>query len=340
MALNRLARWSIMGRKDYDEALITVVKLSGVLQAFTGPARAPQARRLLNLDRVEKWFARAFSKGIRPAACAVAINSPGGSAVQADLIYGLIRRLSKSSGIPVYTFAEDVAASGGYWLMCAGDKSYALETSLVGSIGVISATFGAVDAAQRLGIERRVYTAGEAKMQLDPFLPVTPEQEARLRDLMDDLHDSFKERVRSSRGERLAAGKDDQLFSGRAWTGRQALKLGLVDGLGDMRSVMQAQFGEKARFLLCSEPPQPSIRDLFGLGSLLHGSSSTSCSAAGLAQGGGDGGSGGGGAAQRLFGQPASGGGEEAYYVAARSAVQAAMDEAEERALWGRFKVL
>ncbi|KAL4422240.1 hypothetical protein ABPG77_009715 [Micractinium sp. CCAP 211/92] len=336
MALNRLARWSIMGRRDYNEALITVVKLSGVLQAFTGPARAPQARRLLNLDRVEKWFARAFSKGIRPAACAVSINSPGGSAVQADLIYSLIRRLSKSSGIPVYTFAEDVAASGGYWLMCAGDKSYALETSLVGSIGVVSATFGAVDAAQRLGIQRRVYTAGEAKVQLDPFLPVTPEQEARLRDIMDDLHDAFKDRVRSSRGKRLAAGKDGELFSGRAWTGRQALKLGLVDGLGDMRSVMQEQYGEKARFLLCSETPQPGIRDLFGLGSLLQGRSGSSGGTAGQA-GRSEGGSGGG--AAQLFGQLAAGGGEEGYYLAARSAVQATMDEAEERAIWGRFKV-
>ncbi|PSC72510.1 multidrug transporter [Micractinium conductrix] len=337
--MNRLARWSIMGRKDYNEALITVVKLSGVLQAFTGPARAPQARRLLNIDRVEKWFNRAFTKSLRPAACAITINSPGGSPVQADLIYTLIRRLSKSSGIPVFTFAEDVAASGGYWLMCAGDKSYALNTSLVGSIGVISATFGATEAAAKLGIERRVYTAGEAKVQLDPFLPVTPEAEARLRDLMEDLHESFRERVRGSRGERLAAGLDAELYSGRAWTGRQALKLGLVDGLGDMRSVMLDQFGAKARFLLCSEAPQPSVRDLFGLGSLLpSGSSARQLEAGG---GGGDGG----GVAQRLLGRLAGGAGgvggisEEAYYAAARSTMEAAMDEAQQRALWDRFRL-
>lgn len=295
-----------------------------------------QARRLLNVDRVEKWFARAFTKGLRPAACAITINSPGGSPVQSDLIYTLIRRLSKASGIPVYTFAEDVAASGGYWLMCAGDKSYALQTSLVGSIGVISATFGAVEAAQRLGIERRVYTAGEAKVQLDPFLPVQPEAEARLRDIMDDLHDSFKDRVRGSRGDRLAEGKDSELFSGRAWTGRQAVKLGLIDGLGDMRSVMQQQFGDKARFLLCSEQPQPSVRDLFGLGSLLPGSACGGAYSSG--SGGSDERAGGGGAVQRLVGQLATGG-EEAYYTAARSTMEAAMDEAEQRAMWGRFKV-
>lgn len=337
--MNRLARWSIMGRKDFNEALITVVKLSGVLQAFTGPARAPQARRLLYLDRVEKWFARAFTKGLKPAACAVAINSPGGSPVQSELIFGLIRRLSKSTGIPVYTFAEDVAASGGYWLMCAGDKSYALETSLVGSVGVISATFGATEAAKKLGVERRVFTAGEAKMQLDPFLPVQPDQEARLRDIMDDLHQAFKERVRGSRGERLAAGRDDELFSGRAWTGRQALKLGLVDGLGDMRSVMQEQFGEKARFLLCSEAPQPSIRDVFGLGSLLGGGS-----AGGGQLVGSSGSDGGGGRLQGVMHRlaAAAGGGavgEEAAYAACRSAIEAALDEAEQRAHWERFRV-
>ncbi|KAI7843357.1 hypothetical protein COHA_003053 [Chlorella ohadii] len=305
-----------MGSKGYNDPLIT-------------------ARRLLNLDRVEKWFARAFTKELRPAAVAVTINSPGGSAAQAELIYTLIRRLSKQTGIPVFTFAEDVAASGGYWLMCAGDKAYALDASLVGSIGVISATFGAVETAHRLGLERRIYTAGEAKVQLDPFLNVTPEQEARLKDLMDDLHASFKDRVREARGDRLAAGRDDELFSGRAWTGRQALKLGLLDGLGEMRGVMQHEYGDKARFLLCSETPQPRFTDLFGLGSLLRSSGAGGSSAA-AAEGWGSGGSSNQGLLERLTVGAA---GEEAYYAAARSAIEAAMDEAEQRALWARFKV-
>jgi len=141
-----------------DSPLVTVVKMSGVLQAG---GRGPQARRLLNIDRVERWLQRAFYKPLGPAACAISINSPGGSPVQSELIHDMIQRLRKQTGVPVYTFAEDVAASGGYWLMCAGDEAYACQTSLVGSIGVVSATFGAVNAAERLGIQRRIWTAGE-----------------------------------------------------------------------------------------------------------------------------------------------------------------------------------
>ena len=115
--MNRLARWSVMGRRDFNESLITVVKLSGVLQAFNGPAKSPAARRLLYLDRVTKWIERAFATGIKPAAVAISINSPGGSPVQSDLIHRLIRRHAERTKIPVYTCAEDVAASGGYWLM-------------------------------------------------------------------------------------------------------------------------------------------------------------------------------------------------------------------------------
>ncbi|GAB4822608.1 hypothetical protein N2152v2_009654 [Parachlorella kessleri] len=332
-----LGRWMVMGRKDYNEALITVVRLQGILQASLGPARGPQARRLINIDRVEKWFARAFYKGIKPAACAIAINSPGGSPTQSDLIHSLVRRLSKDTGIPVYTFAEDVAASGGYWLMCAGDKLYASETSLLGSIGVISATFGAVDAAARLGLERRVFTAGEAKMQLDPFLPVQPEQEARLRDLMEDLHDSFKGRVRASRGDRLQ-GSEQELFSGRAWTGRQALKLGLIDGIGDLRTVMREQYGDKARFLLCSDKPTSGLADLLGLSSWLPGSASTSghlgvshSSSSTCNTSGGE------SMLARVLG--GAGGGEAAAYGAARCAAEAVVDEVEERAVWAPYRV-
>lgn len=194
-----LARWMVMGRKDFSEPLITVVKLTGILQPPS--VRGPQARRLLNLDRVQKWLNAAFNRVLTPAACVVTVNSPGGAPVQvcrptldnaststsapshlpdlpvqAELICSQIRTLSRTTGIPVYTFAEDVAASGGYWLLCAGDKVHACSTSIVGSIGVISAQFGAVEAAQRLGVERRVFTAGTAKLQPDPFLPVTPDQ--------------------------------------------------------------------------------------------------------------------------------------------------------------------
>lgn len=311
-----------MGRKEMDHPLVTVVKMSGVLQAFSG--RGPQARRLLNLERVEKWLQRAFYTPLAPAACAIAINSPGGSPVQSELIHDMIRRLAQQTGIPVYTFAEDVAASGGYWLMCAGDKAYACETSLVGSIGVISATFGAVDAAQRLGIQRRVWTAGPAKLPMDPFLPVTPEQEGRIVDLMTDLHEAFKDRVRASRGDRLI-GPEDELFSGRAWTGRQAQRLGLVDGVGTLRGVMRAHFGEKVRFLLCSEPAQPGLRDVLGL----KWGQRTLEEGVGVF----------GRLREKIEAGIEGGTIDDVAYAASRAAVSAALDEAEHRSLWDRFKV-
>ena len=185
--MSKLARWWVMGRKAMNDPLVTVVKMNGVLQASAG-GRSPRARGTLNLDRVEKWLQRAFLKDLRPAACAISINSPGGSPVQSELIHDMICRLKQQTGIPVFTFAEDVAASGGYWLMCAGDESYACGTSLVGSIGVVSSTFGVQQTAERFGIERRVYTAGHAKVPLDPFLPVTDEQKQRLMDIMLDMH--------------------------------------------------------------------------------------------------------------------------------------------------------
>lgn len=184
--MSRLARWWVMGRKGMKDPLVTVVKMNGILQAASG--RSPQARRSLNLDRVEKWLHRAFLKELRPVACAISINSPGGSPVQSELIHDMICRLKQQTGIPVFTFAEDVAASGGYWLMCAGDESYACGTSLVGSIGVVSSNFGVQGVAERLGVERRIYTSGHAKVPLDPFLPVTEEQKERLMDIMTDMH--------------------------------------------------------------------------------------------------------------------------------------------------------
>lgn len=300
-----------MGRRDYNEALITVVRLNGVLQASSGPVRSPQARRVINMDRVEKWLYRALSKDLRPAACAISINSPGGAPAQAELIASAIEQLSKKTGIKVYTFAEDVAASGGYWLLASGDQAYACETSLVGSIGVVSSSFGAVDAMQRLGIERRVWTAGDAKAQVDPFSPVQPEQEARLRDVMADVHATFVAHVRARRGGRLA-GDPAELFSGRPWTGRQALALGLVDGLGDLRSVMLREFGERARFLLCSDPPTSGLRDLLGLARASAAGGALLVPGAGAAAG---------------------------VDALCRGAAGAVLDELEERDAWGRYQL-
>lgn len=247
----------------------------------------------------------------------------------------MICRLKGQTGIPVYTFAEDVAASGGYWLLCAGDHVHACATSLVGSIGVVSSTFGAMELAKTWGIERRVYTAGKAKVPLDPFLPVSEEQRARLQDIMEDIHGSFQDCVKQARGERLK-GSDEEIFSGRAWTGRQAEALGLVDGVGSLRGVMRREFGDRARFLLCSEAPTPGLRDVLGLGAASEAlwTWRRAGTSLGLSEalGGEDAANGAARAAVAL-------GGEEAAYEAARAVVAAALDEAQERAVYDRWRV-
>jgi serine protease SohB len=188
---------------------------------------------------------RAF--GIRGAsAVALAINCPGGSAVQSAMIAARIRRLAADKDLPVIAFCADVAASGGYWLACAADEIYADASSIVGSIGVIAASFGLHDAIARLGIERRVHTAGEMKSFWDPFRPEREEDVARLRRLQDRIHRQFVEWVKARRGDRLAP--DPELFSGEFWVGEEALGLGLVDGIGHLVPTMRARFGNKVRF--------------------------------------------------------------------------------------------
>jgi signal peptide peptidase SppA len=315
--MSRLARWWVLGRKDMDAPLVTVIRLSGILQQPAGGAPRPQARRLINYERIEKWLNRAFFKPLNPAACAVVVNSPGGSPVQAELIHDAVQTLSKQSGIPVFTFAEDVAASGGYWLLCSGKESYASATSIVGSVGVVSASFGFVEAATKVGVERRVFTSGDEKIPLDPFLPVSEEQESRLREVMGDLHETFKSVVRAARGERLR-GAEARVFSGRVFSGKQAVELGLVDGLGSMRSVMTEKFGDRTRFLLCSEPQQAGLRDVLGIAGLEKAA--------------------GGESLLGRWGLRGHGANEEANYAFARAAVDAALDAAEDRSLWNRFR--
>ncbi|EIE25200.1 hypothetical protein COCSUDRAFT_40523 [Coccomyxa subellipsoidea C-169] len=196
---------------------------------------------------------------------------PGGSATQSELIFDRIRALAKETKTPVYTFAEDIAASGAYWLMLAGDEMYASSTSLVGSIGVVSASFGAVEAIKRLGLERRVYTAGEYKDLLDPFRPVRKEEEARLQEVLADTHDSFKGAVKAARGSRLAAPDDPELWSGRVWTGRQAARLGLTDGIAQLEAKMHEKVGDNVHFVLCSEPLRAGLADALGLSSSMRG---------------------------------------------------------------------
>lgn len=217
--------------------VVNHVLLSGAI-GMGGPMRPA-----LTLKSVNPLLERAFkTKGL--AAVAISINSPGGSPVQSALIHARIRELASEKDLPVLVFCEDVAASGGYWLACAGDEIYADESSVVGSIGVISAGFGFVEALRKLGVERRVYTSGESKSMLDPFRPEKPEDVTHLTSLQADVHQAFKELVKARRGRKLK-GEEAELFSGAFWAGRQALARGLIDGIGHMHQVLKAKFGEK-----------------------------------------------------------------------------------------------
>ncbi len=188
---------------------------------------------------------RAFAmKGAK--AVAIQINSPGGSPVQSMLIYKRIRDLADEKGLPVYVFAEDVAASGGYLIALAGDEIYVDASSIIGSIGVVASGFGFDKAIKRLGIQRRVYTAGDQKVSLDPFQPEKPEEVERLKELQADVHETFVDLVKQRRGRRIdKAGA--KLFTGEFWSGKKAVELGLVDGISDMRTKMRELVGKKVR---------------------------------------------------------------------------------------------
>ncbi len=222
---------------------VAVVRLEGAISATMSRLR----RGSVNLEALEQSLERAFALPDL-AAVAIAVNSPGGSAVQSSLVAGRIRALATEKDVPVFSFVEDVAASGGYWLACAGDEIYADSSSIIGSIGVISASFGFVDLIAHHGVERRVHTAGEYKAILDPFQPEDPDDVARLKGLQSEIHKAFKEWVRLRRGDRLT-GPESELYSGAFWTGGKARELGLVDGIGDLRGVMRARYGEKVRFV-------------------------------------------------------------------------------------------
>ncbi|MBL8905090.1 MAG: S49 family peptidase [Rhizobiales bacterium] len=237
-----------------NRPVVHAIRLTGVVGSVS-PLRPG-----LSMHAVEATLKRAFSrKGL--AAVAIQVNSPGGSAVQSALIHARIRVLAEKHNTPVLVFCEDVAASGGYWIACSGDEIYADASSIVGSIGVIAAGFGFVDAIARLGIERRVHTAGENKSILDPFQPEKPEDVARLLAIQGDVHDEFKTLVRTRRAGKLK-GDESELFSGAFWSGRKALELGLIDGLGHMHEVLARRFGEKLDIRLIEKPQGWGLRRL------------------------------------------------------------------------------
>ncbi len=219
---------------------------------------------VLSLAAVAPALERAFSNKRAPAV-AISVNSPGGSPVQSRLIHKRIRDLAEEKDKPVLVFAEDVAASGGYMIATAGDEIIADPSSIIGSIGVISAGFGFVDAIRKLGIERRVYTAGQNKSTLDAFQPEKAEDVERLKALQLEVHQVFIDLVKARRGDKLA--DDPDLFTGRFWAGEKARELGLIDAVGDMRSFIHARYGKKAELRLVTMPrglfgrPQPGVID-------------------------------------------------------------------------------
>lgn len=216
--------------------VVHVVRLKGAIgvgSRFSGS---------LNAKDLEPLLKRAFTK--RADAVALVINSPGGSAVQSSLIHCRIRELAEEHNLPVFVFVEDVAASGGYWLACAGDEIYADDSSIVGSIGVIYAAFGFDKAISKLGIDRRVHTAGENKSILDPFKPEKKEDVKRILDMQTVIHDSFKALVRKHRAGKLK-GDEKELFSGAFWAAAGALERGLIDGIGHLHATLKHKYGDK-----------------------------------------------------------------------------------------------
>jgi len=232
--------------------LVPVIRLSGTIGTGT---------RALNDEALAPLIEKAFR--MKPAAVALLVNSPGGSPVQSRLIAKRIRDLADETGKPVLVFVEDAAASGGYFIATAGDEIIADPSSIVGSIGVIFAGFGFVEALEKLGVERRVHTAGRNKSTLDPFLPEKAEDVERIKRLETDIYDVFVGWVKQRRAGKLTA-PDDELFTGEFWSGQRGLGLGLVDAVGDLRSVLQGRYGNKIELKVIA--PKRPLLSLPGLG--------------------------------------------------------------------------
>src|SRR5271155_1825745 len=235
----RIEKWMswIPARLRRNTAVVPVVRLSGTIGAVT-PLRPG-----MSLAGVARTLERAFA--VKNAkAVALVINSPGGSPVQSRQIYLRIRQLAEEKKLPVLVFVEDVAASGGYMIACAGDEIFCDPSSILGSIGVVGGSFGFQELIKKIGVERRLYTAGAHKAMLDPFLPENPDDVARVKALQREIHAIFIALVKQSRGARLK-GADEVLFTGEYWAGETSVSLGLADAIGDLRSTLRARYGEK-----------------------------------------------------------------------------------------------
>ena len=240
-----------------DRPVVPVVRLTGII-GFSTPLRPG-----LSLAGIARTLDRAFAMR-RATAVALAINSPGGSPVQSHLIFRRIRELAAEHKRQVIAFVEDAGASGGYMIACAGDEIVADPHSIVGSIGVVGGSFGFDKLIAKIGIERRLYTSGDHKAMLDPFLPENPDDVERLKKLQRDIHEDFIALVKSRRGAKLN-GPENDLFSGAYWTGRKALELGLIDAIGDLRGTLRERFGDKVVTPLISAERGFLGRRIFGV---------------------------------------------------------------------------
>jgi len=255
-----LPRRLLPARFRADIPVVPVVRLSGIIGVVT-PLRPG-----LMLSSIARSLERAFA--IRNArAVALIINSPGGSPTQSHLIFRRIRQLAEEKKLPVIAFVEDVGASGGYMLACAADEIVCDQFSIVGSIGVVGGSFGFPKLMEKLGVERRLYTAGERKVMLDPFLPEKPEDLKRIKAIQKDIHEHFIALVKQRRGAKLRGSEKTQ-FSGEFWTAPAAIELGLADSLGDLRSTLRERYGDRVRTPLIAADRGMFGRRLPGLGSL------------------------------------------------------------------------
>jgi signal peptide peptidase SppA len=238
-----------------DLPVVPVVRLSGVIGAVT------PLRQGMTLAGVARILERAFA--VRGAkAVAIVVNSPGGSPVQSHQIHNRIRQLATEKKLPVLMFVEDVAASGGYMIACAGDEIFCDPSSIVGSIGVVGGSFGFQGLIEKIGVERRLYTSGKNKAMLDPFLPENPDDVSRLKAIQNEIHVMFIDLVKKSRGAKIN-GDEDELYSGAYWTGQKSIDLGLSDAIGDLRSVLRTRYGEKVKMPLIA-PASGLLSGLLG----------------------------------------------------------------------------
>ena len=241
-----------------DIPVVPVVRISGVIGVVT-PLRPG-----LLLSTIARSLERAFNTR-HARAVALVINSPGGSPSQSHLIFQRIRQLAEEKQIPVLAFVEDIGASGGYMLACAGDEIICNDFSIVGSIGVVGASFGFPKLMEKVGIDRRLYTSGDRKAMLDPFLPEKPEDVKRIKAIQQNIHEHFIALVKERRGSKLS-GSDKLLFSGEFWTAEKAIELGLADSIGELRSILRARYGEKVHTPLISAERSIFGRRLPGVG--------------------------------------------------------------------------